>query len=411
MRWTRRRAIAAGGALAAAGAAAWTWPEQGFVNPCLGDLPRGLALHPLVRQAFDGLDAALVLDAHVHVFGVGDAGDDGVSYDGGRGTLRWPIGALQRPALENAACTRRGAMDESYVERLTALADALPVGARCLVLALDRWHDDAGRPDRSRTHVHVANDYAARLAASRPDRFAWAASVHPARPDAQAELERARRLGARAVKWIPSAQNIDPSSARCDAFYDALVRLRLPLIAHAGTQRAAPGDDALGNPLRLRRPLERGVTVVVAHCASMGSSPDLDRGPAGPEVANFALFERLMDEPAHVGRLFGDLSALTQSARAPAALDRVLVRGAEGGEWAARLVNGSDYPLPAILPLTSPRALAQSGWLDADAVEPLTELRRHNALLFDFVLKRHLHAGGRRLAHAVFEGARLFAPA
>jgi hypothetical protein len=34
--------------------------------------------------------------------------------------------------------------------------------------------------------------------------------------------------------------------------------------------------EDFGNPLRLRRPLEQGVRVLVAHCASLGSGLDLD---------------------------------------------------------------------------------------------------------------------------------------
>ena len=36
------------------------------------------------------------------------------------------------------------------------------------------------------------------------------------------------------------------------------------------------------------------------------------------------------------------------------------------------------------------------------AVPVLTRLREHNPLLFDFVLKRHLHSRGRRFADRVF---------
>ena len=241
--------------------------------------------------------------------------------------------------------------------------------------------------------------------------------MHPYRKDAIQELERAHGLDARAVKWIPSAQGIDPVSPRCDAFYAALVRLDLPLLTHAGRERAAPGDDELGNPLRLRRALEQGARVVVAHCASMGESRDIDRGPEGPWTDNFVLFERLMGEPAHVGRLYGDISAITQTARAGAPLRRILERAGEFGagiglgDWAGRVLNGSDYPLPAVMPLYSPRQLAEAGYLDESAVEPLTGIRRHNALLFDFVLKRHLRVGGRQLSAAVFETRRFFAPA
>ena len=51
------------------------------------------------------------------------------------------------------------------------------------------------------------------------------------------------------------------------------------LIAHGGLERAVLGREAhdFGNPLRLRRALDAGVRVVVAHCASMGEDRDLDQ--------------------------------------------------------------------------------------------------------------------------------------
>ena len=62
---------------------------------------------------------------------------------------------------------------------------------------------------------------------------------------------------------------IDPASSKCDRFYQAAARLDLPIIAHAGRELAVHGGDAqhFGNPLRLRRAMEQGVRVVVAHCA------------------------------------------------------------------------------------------------------------------------------------------------
>ncbi len=382
-----------------------------MLNPCLGALPPDLAGHALVREAWDGLDAAEVWDSHVHLFGVGDGGNAAAArYNGAQGTWRWPLTAVQKYFFLNAACIENAdPVDQTYVARLRTLADAMPKGHKLLLLALDAWHDEQGNASAARTHVYVGNDYCAAVARAAPERFEWAGSVHPHRPDAAAELERIKRLGARAVKWIPAAQGIDPAAPRCDAFYSALVRLDLPLISHAGTERATPGDDGLGNPLLLRRALEHGVRVVVAHCASMGESRDLDRGAGGAMVDNFSLFERLMDNPAHVGRLYGDLSALTQTARAEVALKRILQRAFAGGDWAERLLNGSDYPLPAIMPLYSPRHLAEAGYLEMAMVEPLGAIRRHHPLLFDFVLKRHLRQGGKGLAPAVFKTRRFFA--
>jgi mannonate dehydratase len=55
-------------------------------------------------------------------------------------------------------------------------------------------------------------------------------------------------------------------------------------------------------------------------------------------------------------------------------------------------------------------ALAEQGFIDTAKVQTLIELRRHNALLFDFVLKRHLRADGRGFAPGVFETRSAFAP-
>jgi mannonate dehydratase len=406
----RRRWLAA--ALAGAGAAAFAgwrfWPDEGLFHPCLEPLPAGLAAHPLVREAWAGLDPSRVWDCHAHLFAAGSGG--GIA--DGRGSLLRPLVAAQHLFFRNAVCAGPDAGAEAfagaYLLRLDALLAAMPPGFKVLLLALDARHDESGRALPEASHVWTGNDYCARVAAARPERVEWAASVHPYRADAAEELARVQALGARAVKWIPAAQGIDPGAARCDRFYQALAAGGLPLVTHAGAERAAPGDDELGNPLRLRRALEHGVRVVVAHCASMGEGRDLDRGPAGPWVENFALFERLMDEPRHQGRLYGDLSALPQSARSGAPLRRILERGREGGDWSARLLSGSDYPLPAIMPLYSPRDLAAGGLLDPAAVEPLKAIRRHNPLLFDFVIKRHLALEGRRLAAAVFETRRFF---
>ena len=40
--------------------------------------------------------------------------------------------------------------------------------------------------------------------------------------------------GAVAVTWLPPAMGIDPASKRCDALYDAVLRLDLPLLSHGG---------------------------------------------------------------------------------------------------------------------------------------------------------------------------------
>src|SRR5205814_5286084 len=98
------------------------------------------------------------------------------------------------------------------------------------------------------------------IARAYPKYFEWAASIHPYAPDALARLEQAKRDGARAVKWLPEAMNIDPGAPRCRRFYQALAKLDLPLISHAGLERAVLGGEVAnyGKPERLRGALDTG---------------------------------------------------------------------------------------------------------------------------------------------------------
>jgi len=55
-----------------------------------------------------------------------------------------------------------------------------------------------------------------------------------------------------------------------------------------------------------------------------------------------------------------------------------------------RLVNGSDYPLPAVNFLIWTRSLVRDGFITATERNALNEIYDYNPLLFDFVLKRTL---------------------
>ena len=360
-----------------------------------------------MQAAWDGIDAAKVWDSHCHIAGDGDAGS-GIRLHPALRSLGDPVQYAQRLAFMNAACVRDapGEVDRSYVERLRSLVADVRPGVKLLLLAFDASVGESGEVSWGKTSLYVPNTYAAALARRYPQSFEWAASVHPYRRDCVARLEAAVAQGARALKWLPAEMGIDPASPRCDVFYSALARLDLPLIVHAGLERALRGVDEqdLGNPLRLRRALDHGVRVVVAHCASLGQDRDIDRGANGPVVDSFALFERLMGEPRYVGRLFGDISALTQAARAAPALARVIARDA----WHTRLLNGSDYPLPGVFPLYSVDYLVELGHVEEAEAPLFKALREHNALLFDFVLKRSLRSDGKRLAARIFETRAFF---
>ena len=341
-------------------------------------------------------------DGHCHLVGSGDAGS-GIYLNPAMESVRYPLQYAQRLFFMNAGCVRDapGQVDQSYVERMHKLQDEMRPGVKLLLLAFDASVTEEGKESWEQTSLYVPNRYAAEVVKRHAQYFEWAASVHPYRRDCVERLEAAVKQGARALKWLPSAMGIDPASKLCDPFYAALARLGLPLITHAGLERALQGNDAqeLGNPLRLRRALDHGVRVVVAHCASMGEDRDTDRGTNGPAIPSFDLFVRLMDEPRYAGRLYGDISAMTQTARAGPALRRVIERE----DWHPRLLNGSDYPLPGVFPIYSVDYMVELGYIEKNAAPLFKGLREHNALLFDFVLKRSLRLGRKRLVAGIFE--------
>lgn len=407
--------IAALATLPLAGAlAAWRfWPDAGLLNECRPlPVPAHLASHEMVQSAWTGLNASKVLDVHVHLLATSD--------DKGVGNERiWVNPAMRSPLhpfefvhtrfYANAACANasEAATGNAYVARLGALQSARPAGAKLMLLAMDYFHDAAGQPVPAKTVFYVPDTYAADVAARNPARFEWTASIHPYRPDCLEALDWALRHGARAVKWLPSVMGIDPASPDCDRFYAALAKADLPLISHGGYEHPlldSGSAQGLNNPLALRRALDRGVRVIVAHCASTGTGIDTDRGPNGPEIENFALFTRLMDEPQHHGRLAGDISAVVETSRVGPLLATLLQRT----DWHGRLLNGSDYPLPGFIPEVSISRLVALKFLSDSQGRFLGELRHHDPLLFDFVLKRHLVAEGASFSPSVFETAGFF---
>ena len=343
----------------------------------------------LVDRALAGLD--VVYDHHVHLVATGHEGS-GASVN--PDLLSWfhPIKRMkteiyaeagQVPDLERT--------DSTYVTRLRSLVDHHPADLRVSLLAFEAFHDESGRAVPEKTAFHIPNAWTFEVAQAAGPRFSPVASIHPYRPDAVEALERLHAAGGRMLKWLPNSMGIDPASPRCDPLYDAMARLGVALLSHAGDEHAVDGDtqQGLGNPLKLRRPLDKGVTVIVAHCGGLGVGEDLDR-PDAPPVPNFDLFVRLMEEPRYEGRLFGEISAVVLSNRHGAPLATLLKRR----ELHARLAYGSDYPLVAIDWLIRTQALAELGYITEEEADGLDEIFGVNPLLFDLVLKRSLRAPG-----------------
>jgi uncharacterized protein len=345
----------------------------------------------LVKWAFDDIDSSKLIDHHVHIAGLGVGGTNTFV---NRKMLTWrhPFHRLKlRVYMSSAGVVDEDKADPQAVTRLTSLVASIKDHGKHRLLAFDKHYRSDGSVNLAKTEFYVPNEYVFELAERHPELFVPNISVHPYRPDAIAELEKWARRGARIVKWLPNAMGIDPSDPKCDPFSEKMKELDLILLSHGGEEKAveAEEDQKLGNPLLLRRSLDHGVKVIVAHCAGLGSNEDLDSKDR-KVVDNFDLFLRLMEEKRYEGLVFGEISAMTQFNRSGKPLRTMLARE----DLHERLVNGSDYPLPAVNLLIRTRPLVKQGYINADKADSLKEIYDYNPLLFDFVLKRTLKLPG-----------------
>jgi len=353
----------------------------------------------LIDQAFEAIDPARLVDFHTHIIALGTSGSGafvnpsmlrGVNLD----RLKFLIyaSAADIKNIDHA--------DREYIERLVRLARGIKRHGKYRILAFDKNYNADGTVNLSKTNFFVPNQYVVDLARRYPDIFAPVISVHPYRSDAIVELDKWANAGVKYVKWLPNAMGIDPADLSLEPFYRQMKRHNMILLSHGGDEQAveAVEDQRLGNPLRLRKPLDMGVRVIVAHAASLGACEDYDNG--GKKTSCFNLFLRLMDEAKYVGLVFGEISAMVQFNRMPVPFATLLKRQ----ELHSRLVDGSDYPLPAINALIHTRALAADGFITPEERTALNEIYDYNPMLFDFVLKRTMRhpQTKQKLAASVF---------
>jgi predicted TIM-barrel fold metal-dependent hydrolase len=245
--------------------------------------------------------------------------------------------------------------EAQFRRRLLDVVDGTPKLDAAVVLAFDAVHDDDGRLDEANTHFYVTNDYIMELARRHP-KILFGASVHPYRKDAVAEIERCVRGGAVLLKWLPITQNFDPSDERCIPVYEALAHLRLPLLSHTGGEKSLPTlNPHVADPMLLVPALQRGVTVIAAHCGTRSAAGERDFVPH---------FIRLAQEYENC---YGDTSALNLPTRSYA-WDKVLRHPIVH----RKLVHGSDWPIPVFPPLgqldlaTCVRLVRDANWLRRD---------------------------------------------
>ncbi len=214
-----------------------------------------------------------------------------------------------------------------YLERLLEMIRGSSLGA-VVILAQERVHDDSGRPLEQAGAFYVPNDYVLKLAREHHELLP-AVSIHPARPDALEELERCLDGGAVMMKCLPNCQNINCNDLRFTRFWERMAEARLPLLAHTGGEHTLPiVRPEYSDPRTLRLPLECGVNVIAAHCATKSGLTD-------PEY--FHVFAGMLRQ---FPNFYGDNSAFTVPIRGrhvPQCIRSPLVE---------RLIHGSDFPVP-----------------------------------------------------------------
>ncbi len=219
--------------------------------------------------------------------------------------------------------------DERYVAHLLRLVRESSLASVVLLAQDEVFHPDGTRMENVGS-FHVPNDYVLRLAREHPE-FLPAVSIHPARPDALDELDRCLADGAVILKLLPNCHNVDCNDARYRKFWERMAAARLPLLAHTGGEHTVQVvNAAYSDPRVLTLPLDCGVTVIAAHCATKSGLSD-------PEY--FHVFAEMLEKWPN---LHGDTSAWNVALRGRHAKRCV----GEGNHLGERLLHGSDFPVP-----------------------------------------------------------------
>jgi len=266
-----------------------------------------------------------LIDCHVHLAALPD-GDNGCYISPKMlksplfRFLLWKHGlSVDRPREAN----------EKYLEDLLVELRASKHVRKAVMLGMDGVYDHTGRLNEAHTDFLISNDYVLKTARAHPNELLAGVSINPQRRDAIDEVHRCADAGAVLVKVLPNAKQFDPANPNYKPFYRALAERNLPFLSHVGYEFSLIGkDQSVGDPERLRVPLDEGATVIAAHACSYG----------------LILYEKflptLRDLVNRYPNFYSDISALTLPNRF-----RMLLHLRNYPEVHERLLFGTDYPL------------------------------------------------------------------
>lgn len=292
------------------------------------------------------------IDIHLHLAGVGTQGSgcwlsERTQRRATFRFLRWWNGVTERQLAES--------FDQDWAARAAGLVRDSELD-RAVALGFDGVYDERGEllPDQSQLIVPPSWVFEA---CRRHPELLPGPSLNPFRRDALERLEECIEGGAVLLKWLPSAQGIDPASPRLRAFYRRAAEARLPLLIHAGGgemtfHEVAPRFNDLP---RLRLPLDEGVPVI---CAHSGVPVWFTRDPNQ--------LPQLRDMLQRYPHLWLDNSGMANPSRFP-----WLPRLAIDPLFQERTLYGSDFPVPSNAAYYAHRLGPRATWRLERTANPL----------------------------------------
>jgi len=290
-------------------------------------------LHENPLTQLDPKTGKNITDIHVHVAGLG-YGDSGCFIGPEmKDNFRFPF-YLRALGVSEEIIQQQG--DKIIFKNISTDILSSKTIKQAVILAMDGYVADNGEFEKENTHIYVPNVYVKRET-DKYTNLLYGASINPNRKDAIQRLQQAKKDGAILVKWIPSIMNIDPADKKHIPFYQAMVRLKIPLLTHTGMEKSfASARDELADPIKLKLPLSLGVRVIAAHIATTGKSQGEDN------------FERIIKMFDSHPNLYADISSLTQINKL-----NYLKRALADSSLQGRLLYGTDWPLQ-FFPIISP---------------------------------------------------------
>ena len=221
-----------------------------------------------------------------------------------------------------------GGLDAAFEARLALLSQDANLDG-LLVLAQDQAYRSNGTLIEDFGSFYVPNSHVLQVCRRNAGLYP-ACSIHPGRPDALDELEFAIQSGCRVLKLLPNCLNVDYEERSYRPFWERMARGKVALLSHTGGELTLPETNhLLASPLKLKKVLQAGVTVIAAHAAGRSGLWDPD-------------WTRDLESMASLfSNLYCDNSALCSINRWRT------VRQLLDGPLRERVIHGSDYPVPS----------------------------------------------------------------